>query len=1142
MVTQHRQIWLWIIASLQGWLIIKSLLGVPAVAQRRPVPDDTLGNERSVVAPDVEIRGRLSDRIEGGARRGANLFHSFREFNVEEGRSAYFADPGVENILTRVTGENSSEILGHLGVLGSANLFLINPNGLIFGADASLDIRGSFAASTANRFTFGDSSEFSAVAPQAPPLLTVSTPIGLQEEMKATAQIVSIGNLAVGQDLFLAADNLVLQGQLQAGGNLVLQAQDVQGTSLQMLTGGSVAITGDITITGANPLEDSLTETVRLSNGNTISVNGAARPTLDIRAGTTVGTATDGNNTANPTSANITINGTIRNPSGLVLLTNQYQPNSDLAGGAIITQNIDTSASLPESGGDIVIDARRGIRAGDLMSYSPRFLVSGDTIARDGGAIVLYTADGGIGAGDLSTYSGVRDQFEDPFGLPSASSRAGNGGNVDLYAANGSIRVQSLISTSLSASPAGNVTAGNGGAINLYAANGDIWADYFDSAVAATTAKTGAGNATVGNAGDVSFYAGNGRIISGGTGNLGASASASSQNRGGDAISGDGGDVRFYAGNGDIVVRYVGLTSATGSRVESFGNAISGDGGAISLYAANGDIKLTGGISTSSVSDAPSGRATPGNGGAINLYAGHGSIILNPRDSSSLLAYSFSNDTSARGGNVRLYADRDITTASINTVSQSGSGDIHIRSGGAITFIQANYDVALPNNRGGAVITSDTFGAGAAGNILITARSIFLTDGSQLSASTHGSGQGGNITLHAGDIKLSGISPNNVPPGELFTPAGLTGIPAGTFLGGYVPTGNADNIDLNNLPDNIYPSGIFSQTTRNSTGDAGDLLIQTDRLAIRGGAAIATTTFGQGNAGDISIQANAVTLDSGSDTTGSILSGAARSSTGESGSINLRANRLILDNQASILTETARRSGGDIAIQVDDLMVLRDRSRISTTAGTEQRGGNGGNITIDAGYLVAGSSDNSDISANAFSGAGGAVNITAQGIFGITPSEQLTSASNITASSERGVSGTIQVNVLNVDPTYGLVVLPVDLIDASSQIAQACPAGENTNQLSEFVITGRGGLPPTPSEALGSDAIQVNLATRHPGNENFSSQDSLVNLPEPPEPIAEAQGWVTDRNGKVTLLAQAPTLNSNPVWHLPVNCHESDLE
>ncbi|HEY9600827.1 MAG TPA: filamentous hemagglutinin N-terminal domain-containing protein, partial [Allocoleopsis sp.] len=107
------------------------------------VPDTTLGIERSVVTSGVDLGGVLGERIEGGAVRGTNLFHSFSQFNVGELQRAYFANPsGIINILSRVTGNNPSNILGTLGVTGgNANLFLINPNGIIFGPNAKLDIR-----------------------------------------------------------------------------------------------------------------------------------------------------------------------------------------------------------------------------------------------------------------------------------------------------------------------------------------------------------------------------------------------------------------------------------------------------------------------------------------------------------------------------------------------------------------------------------------------------------------------------------------------------------------------------------------------------------------------------------------------------------------------------------------------------------------------------------------------------------------------------------------------------------------------------------------------------------------------------------------------------------------------------------------
>src|SRR5512136_264585 len=101
-------------------LAIGLALRAEAFASAQAIPDATLGKESSVLTPNVNINGLPSDRIDGGAIRGANLFHSFQEFNVGEGRGVYFSNPaGIANILMRVTGGNNSRILGTLGVLGS---------------------------------------------------------------------------------------------------------------------------------------------------------------------------------------------------------------------------------------------------------------------------------------------------------------------------------------------------------------------------------------------------------------------------------------------------------------------------------------------------------------------------------------------------------------------------------------------------------------------------------------------------------------------------------------------------------------------------------------------------------------------------------------------------------------------------------------------------------------------------------------------------------------------------------------------------------------------------------------------------------------------------------------------------------------
>ena len=147
-----------------------------AQAQSKIVPDSTLGAESSVV--QTSSNGSPIEIISGGAIRGGNLFHSFLEFNVSLGRGAYFLSPNVDiqNILARVTGSNPSEILGTIGTYGASNpnLFLINPNGIIFGQNASLDVGGSFVATTANAVLLGNNGIFSASEPAKSNLLSVN--------------------------------------------------------------------------------------------------------------------------------------------------------------------------------------------------------------------------------------------------------------------------------------------------------------------------------------------------------------------------------------------------------------------------------------------------------------------------------------------------------------------------------------------------------------------------------------------------------------------------------------------------------------------------------------------------------------------------------------------------------------------------------------------------------------------------------------------------------------------------------------------------------------------------------------------------------------------------------------------------------
>jgi filamentous hemagglutinin family protein len=119
--------------------------------------------------------------ITGGTQAGKNLFHSFSELSLLKEWSASFDSvSAIENIIARVTGNLPSNINGTIKANGSANLFLINPNGITFGRGARLAIGGSFIASTAEQLKFADGNVLSVKDLQAQPLLTVSAPTGLQ--------------------------------------------------------------------------------------------------------------------------------------------------------------------------------------------------------------------------------------------------------------------------------------------------------------------------------------------------------------------------------------------------------------------------------------------------------------------------------------------------------------------------------------------------------------------------------------------------------------------------------------------------------------------------------------------------------------------------------------------------------------------------------------------------------------------------------------------------------------------------------------------------------------------------------------------------------------------------------------------------
>jgi len=222
---------------LLSFIVSYLLLGVtPLPINGQIVPDLTLPNQS-----DVNLKGNTFE-INGGTTAGNNLFHSFSEFSVSTGTEVFFNNPlTTDNIISRVTGGQISNIDGLIRANGTANLFLINPHGMVFGNNASLDIGGSFFGTSAESIRFADDSIFSATEPTATPLLTISTPIGLQLGQNSGAiQVQGIGHNLTAPSIFLPINRGPNNSGLQVkpGNTLALVGGDI------ILNGGILTAEG----------------------------------------------------------------------------------------------------------------------------------------------------------------------------------------------------------------------------------------------------------------------------------------------------------------------------------------------------------------------------------------------------------------------------------------------------------------------------------------------------------------------------------------------------------------------------------------------------------------------------------------------------------------------------------------------------------------------------------------------------------------------------------------------------------------------------------------------------------------------------------------------------------------------------------
>lgn len=972
-----------------------------AVAEAQVIPDATLPNNSQVIE-----NGNLLE-ILGGSTAGNNLFHSFEEFSILLDQTAFFNNAAsIENIIGRVTGGSISNIEGLIKANGTANLFLINPNGIIFGKNAALDIGGSFIGSTADSIQFADGSQFSAVNPNAEPLLTVSIPIGLQYGTNpGDIKVQGLGN------------NLSLDEQTFA------VIRDTRPVGLEVNSGETLALVGgNVTLEGGN---------ITASEGRIELGSIGAGETVQIIS-TNTGWQLDYTDVATFDE-----------------LTLSDAASADVSG---------------NSGGDVQLQASN-------ISIIDGSTILADTLGDGTGGTVNIIASESIQVAGTA----ANNPFLSSINANVDIGASGQGGNLNIKTTNLSILGGAQIST-------GTFGFGNAGNLTVTAQNIE--------AIGATP---------IGSSG---LFAPVAPLAEGDGGNLTITTDTLKVIDGAQIFTntfglGDGGNLTIQAKEIEVIGFSPGGPSGLLNSTESLApNLIAeGDGGNLSIITDTLRVANGGQIQTLSIG--------LGNAGILNIQAKEIELSgTTPFGSSGLFSSAFF--LTGNGGNINITTDRlDIKDGAIISASNfqsagripPGKGKAGNVTINADAISLDNTDIETPSR-----ITASTFVAGG-GNIKLNADNITIQNNSEITAETQGEGDGGAISLAGDSVEFSNgsrLSTNTTGAGD-----------AGQIL-----------LQINdNLLISGSDTGIFSQATADSTGNGGQIKIDTNSLTITSEAQIDTSTFGTGDGGAISINADSLRLTNN----GTISSSS--TSLGQAGDINIVATDL-QTNEGQIVATSEETGGGEISI-ASDFIYLDNNSLVSTSVNDSN--GGGGNININSETIV--TNRNSDIRANAVFGAGGNINIATEVIFASLDSD-------IDASSEFGIDGVVEVTSIETEKQIGIIELPDNVQDPTQLIAATCPIQKNN----VMVISGKGGLSDNPGSFLRGQSVWLDTRLISPESINSDSQDSALNsisVTQKESPvIVEAKGWIVNAAGNIELSTEASNPTALSSWYQTVRCQD----
>ena len=958
------------------------------------VTDGSLGAAGALPGPAFQIPASLGKKVD------ANLFHSFSEFNLTSTESATFTAPagsGVQNVFSRVTGPDPSSIDGLLrSTIPGANFYLLNPHGVMFGANASVDVGGSFAVVTGDHIALSDGKNFNAKPGPADDLLTSAPPAAFGF-LPANAGPISVqGSVLTGAEgatwSFIGGEvkmkdaTVTTSGVMIRGGKLVMENSKLA-TTLK---------------TPADRVDVKVQQSLAMSAGSSIRADAAGAVATDAVVDIAATDITlSGTSAITSTGSAATRAGNVRISAGTLTI--------------IEASRVDAETLGPGAGGDVEVIARdvtihdvttdpftlaeshSGIGA-KAMADGPggnvQLNLSGKLALSDGGRVEAFTfglgagGDAGIVARDVTIRdlgSGIAAQAQAAF----PGGMVGRGGNVRVnlsgqlvFGAGGTIQTQTDFG---SVAPGGSISVV---AKNVSATGGSS----FQTGIIANTSGAGA-------AGDV-------RLTLSGHLELVAGAQISSETSG----AGAAGEISITAKSASIAGQGVG-TIPTGIETETQSPLQGGRGGNVHLRI-DGNLTLTGG------GEITAGTNGSGDGGSIDIVAG--SVLISGAGASFLpgiIARTTNATAAGHGGDVQMNIAGllNIVAGGKIAVSTSGSG-----AGGSATIEAQTISVSGKDSQITAA-TSLGINGGAGGNLALRTAQLLVSNLGEISASTTGTGAGGSLEVAAQQVHLNGgqITADTMAPPTVDIPVKVSNLMV--------------TLDIDHSQDQNLDVALFSLhggfvDLFNGVGGTGQnfhntVLSDSAPTSIADGTAPFTGTFrplmplaafdGFGfNDQWVLLISNAnvtdtVTLNSWALTVGKVtvssppnlmitIPGPDGSNNnlsfltvnvppaatvpikaGRGGDVTITANDLTLLGGARISARTLDASpGGSVTLKIANQLQLTDTSLV--TANT-LAAGKGGNVSVSAGQLIV--TSGATLSAGTSgTGAGGDVNVRANTI------------------------------------------------------------------------------------------------------------------------------------------------------------------